>query len=306
MLKNKTILLTGGTGFLGSNLLNYLANNKSLKIIVLKRSFSNTSRIYKFLDNTNIIFYDCDKVNLENIFKTHKIDAIIHCATEYGRTPNSIDKILEANLMLPLKLLDLSVKYCVNVFINTDSYFNKENSSYSYLKDYSLSKKNLLSWLNIYSQKIKIINMRLEHIFGYNDNNEKFCKYVFNKIVSEQVPFLDMTYGDQKRDFIYIDDVIRAFEKALEYAFTYNFRLRNFDIGTGIATPIKDFVAYIAKLAGNNTKINYGAIPYREDEIMCSRADTIELLNLDFKPEYSYTDGIDKMFLEYKKENTNV
>ena len=300
-MKNKTILLTGATGFLGSNLLRKFVDVGYKKIIILKRSFSNTSRIDDLLALENVLFYDCDVVDLEQVFEENKIDAIVHCATEYGRTFKSSYKVLETNLMLPIKLLDLSTEYKVNVFINTDSYFNKENSSYSFLRDYSLSKKSLLLWLKNYSRSIKVVNMRLEHIFGFNDNKDKFCKYIFDEIVLKNSKNIDLTYGDQKRDFIYIDDVVDAYVKALEFALQNNFRIRSFEVGTGNAVAIKDFVKYVVQKHGVEDKcsLNFGNLPYREDEIMCSVADTVELATINFKSRYSYKQGIDLMYEEY-------
>ena len=80
--------------------------------------------------------------------------------------------------MYPINLLEMAVKNNVGVFINTDSYFNKENLSYNYLLNYSLSKKSLNLWLKHFSKKIKIINMVLEHIYGEYDNDNKFIEKI--------------------------------------------------------------------------------------------------------------------------------
>lgn len=301
---DKTILLTGATGFLGSNILKKLINKKFNNIIILKRSTSNTYRIKNILKNKKVQFFDCDIEELESIFVKNNINIIIHCACEYGRNMVSSEKVLQANLIFPIKLLHLAVKYQTDVFINTDSYFNKKNFSYSYLKDYSLSKKNFLLWLENYAKYIKIINMRLEHIFGFDDNKDKFCKFIFDKIVIENVSSIDLTLGNQKRDFIYIDDATEAYIKAIEYAFSNNFEIENFDVGTGKATTVKDFVTYIAKeyCKSKVCKLNFGNLAYREDEIMCSVADKKHLEKLKFKPQYLYKQGIDLMYKTYLKD----
>lgn len=289
------ILVTGATGFLGSHLLKGFLNNTNHNIIVLKRSFSDVSRISNILNNVRVKFYDIDKFPLEKVFEETKIDAIVHCATNYGRNENSCYSVLETNLMFPIRLLDLSVQHGVKIFINTDSYFNKENMSYSYLLNYALSKKSLLLWLKYFSKKIKVVNMVLEHVYGEDDRADKFVYQMIDKIAVKKVPSIDLTYGDQKRDFIYVDDVVDNYIKILDYAQKHSFRFRSFDIGTGNAVSIKDFVTEIKKISGSDTVLNFGAIPYREDEIMCSCADVTELQDVGGGAERAYSNGLAKI-----------
>ena len=152
------ILLTGATGFLGSQLLKYLLS-KNYEVVALKRSFSNTVRIRGILRDKNLHLIDVDLIDSKEIFKMYSIDTIIHTATEYGRDETPIFKILEANLLFPLRLAELGINHGVKTFINTDTYFNKGKISHSYLLNYSLSKKYLLFWLDKLSDKIKVINV---------------------------------------------------------------------------------------------------------------------------------------------------
>ena len=221
----KTILLTGATGFLGSHLLKKLLSGIGYKIILLKRSFSNVSRIENELKNDNVKSYDIDEIELEKIFEQEKITIIIHCATEYGRQGVNVGDIWNTNLILPVKLLELALKFNVQGFINTDSYYNKgERLFYPYLLNYSLSKKSLNLWLDYFSDKIKIINMVLEHVYGEDDSPNKFVNEMINKIAIEKVKFVNLTEGDQIRDFIYVEDVAETYLKAIEYLQNKNFQ----------------------------------------------------------------------------------
>jgi len=149
----KTVLLTGATGFLGSHLLEKLVSLNEYELIIIKRSFSDTKRINHLL-NKNIYVHDIDKYPLENIFKDKKVDIIIHTATDYGKIDNSCYKVLETNLIFPIMLIEFAAKNQVEVFINTDSYFNKDNLSYSYLLNYSLSKKSLIHEFERYLKNV--------------------------------------------------------------------------------------------------------------------------------------------------------
>ena len=289
------ILLTGATGFLGSHLLKKILKDTDYNVIVLKRSFSNTKRIVEALKNKRVLSYDIDTKEIKTVFSENKIDAIIHCATNYGRGNSSSYEVLESNLMFPISLLDEAVQNNVKYFINTDSYFNKENLSYSYLLNYSLSKKSLLLWLKNFSNKIQVANMVLEHIFGEDDSPEKFVTKMIDAIVIRKEDEIDLTYGDQKRDFIYVEDVTEAYIKVLEYMQGHKWRYRNFDIGTGHSVFIKDFVREIKNISNSSTILNFGKLPYREDEIMLSCADTAELEDMGFKCKYDYKKGLKKI-----------
>ncbi len=294
------ILLTGATGFLGSHLLEGILNNTENNVIIIKRSFSNISRIKSCLNHKRVISYDIDTNSLESVFQENKIDIIIHCATNYGRFQNSSYGVLETNLMLPVKLLDLSVVHGVKTFINTDSYFNKDNMSYSYLLNYSLSKKSLLLWLKYFSKRIKVVNMVLEHIYGEHDNKDKFVYQMIDKIAVQEVESLDLTYGDQKRDFIYVHDVVNAYIRVLDYVNNHSFRYKSFDIGTGAAISVKEFVNEIKKISGSKTKLNFGALPYRDDEIMSSCADIIDLSDIGWQAEYNHKEALKKIIGEIR------
>jgi CDP-paratose synthetase len=301
-LSVKTILLTGATGFLGGHLLKTLLEKTDYNIVILARSFSNTSRITNELNNKRVKRFNADNADFSLIFIQHHIDLIIHCATEYGRENDSCYKVLETNLMFPIKLLEEAIKHGVDTFINTDSYFNKENKSYSFLLNYSLSKKSLNLWLKYLSKDIKVINMVLEHVYGENDNNNKFVEHIIQKIAIEQVEEIDLTPGHQKRDFIYVQDVCNVYISAIKYSLDNLFEFKQFNIGTGVATSIFDFVTQIKQISNSNTVLNFGSINYREDEIMYSCANSIDLKTLKIFEYTQIEEGIKKIILSYKKD----
>ena len=290
-----TLLLTGATGFLGSHLLKTLIAQTTDEIIIVKRSFSNIQRIKDELQNPRVHSYDIDKIQLEAL-PWKKIDIIIHCATEYGRKNNSCSTVLQTNLLFPIQLLELAIKNGVRAFINTDSYFNKNHLSYVYLLNYSLSKRSLNLWLKYFSKKIAIINLRLEHIYGPYDDPNKFVEYMVENIAIHPQKELDISPGEQKRDFVYVEDVCKSYLQAIQLARTKHFHLKLLEIGTGTQTSIRTFVETIKQLSHSPTKLNFGAIPYRQNEIMSSQAK-----NPCCIPCTTFRAGIQKILACYQK-----
>ena len=298
----KTIILTGVTGFLGSHILKAILNQTNYKVVLIKRTFSDIWRIKDEIKDSRIAVLDIDKNDLCNI-DWNEIDTIIHCATDYGRADNMCNKVLEANLMFPIRLIEFAIKNNVKTFINTDSYFNKDNISYNHLANYSLSKKSLNIWLKHFSKQIQIINLLLEHIYGEFDNSNKFTEKLIQDIAIKQVKNIALTAGEQKRDFVYVKDVVEVYMAAINYGQNNRFRFRQFEVGTGSSYSIKYFCNLIKEISKSKTYINYGKIDYREDEIMNSRADTIELINLlDLSKFLTPMEGIEKIIRIYNGE----
>lgn len=297
------ILLTGATGFLGSRLLSALLKNGN-EVVIVKRSFSNTSKIKENLKNKKLHIFDIDRCDPRVLFEKYSIKTIIHTATEYGRGETPVFKILEANLILPIRLAELGIDNGVKCFINTDSFFNKNNNSYSNLLNYSLSKKSLLVWLKRLSEKLKIINVVLEHIYGPGDDGLKFVESVIQKIAVERLPKISLTHGHQKRDFVYVDDVVNAYVKLIEYADNHNFVFKTFEVGTGKSFQIKNLVEIIKEVSQSPTELCFGEIEYRSDEIMDSKADVSQLNELNWVPTTSLQNGIEKILKEYNVIST--
>ena len=122
----KKILITGINGFLGSHLAKHLKSN--FEVVGLEYSTENLFRI----SDHNLIVYSSNNCSLENIFKENNFFAVLHVATVYRRNEEPIEDMLKTNIILPVRLLELSNLNDVKIFVNTDSFFNNPNYSYSY------------------------------------------------------------------------------------------------------------------------------------------------------------------------------
>lgn len=282
----KKILITGINGFLGSHLAKHLKSN--FEVIGLEYSLENLHRIA----SENFKVYSTNDTVLETVFKENDFYAVIHVATIYRRQSEPIFDLLNTNINLPVQLLELSGKHNVNLFLNTDSFFNNPKYSYSYLSDYTLSKKHSLEWIKLLasSSSCKVVNMKVFHMFGENDAPGKFIPFLIDKIKSNEIS-LDLTPGTQTRDFIYVKDVVTAFECVLN-SFSALKEYQEFEVGTGVSYTVKDLAILIKEITNSNTQLNFGGIPFRDGEIMESKVGNIELNRLGWKPKYSLINAL--------------
>jgi nucleoside-diphosphate-sugar epimerase len=142
--------------------------------------------------------------------------------------------------------------------------------------------------------KIQFLNIKLEHMYGPGDDPSKFTTWIVQSCL-ENIDKIELTPGEQKRDFIYIDDVVDAYSLLLEKAGDLDNDFQEFDLGSGKAVTIREFVETVRRLTGTETQLVFGAKSYRKNEIMHSEADISKLLGLGWKPKYDLTAGLKKI-----------
>jgi len=288
------ILLTGATGFLGSHLLPKLVE-RGHNVIILKRSFSNTWRIKDII--SKLKNYDIDKIDLEKVFQENKINVIIHLATDYGRkNMNDVLQMLKPDIELPTKLLDLGTKYGSSFFVNAHTSTDSQYTLYSAMKNAFIE----IAKFFIANCKINFVNITIEYMYGEKDDATKFIPYVIESMLDKKE--IKATKGEQKRDFVYVEDVVNAYLRVLDNLESLDEKFIEFDIGTGKSISLKNCVSKIEKTIGEKANIEWGVIPYRKNDIFDSKANidrAKELLN--WQPEISLEEGLNNTIDWYKK-----
>lgn len=292
----KTILVTGINGFLGSHIANKIASK--YEVIGLGYSPENLK------SNLELPFkvYSSQNIDIERIFLDHKIDAIIHTATVYQKTNDSFAKLIRTNILLPVQLLELANKHGVKLFLNTDTFFNQPNSNYSYLSYYTLSKRHFIDWRSEILGPCTFVTLKLFHLYGPNDRPSKFVPSVIRSLINN-VKEMDLTEGEQYRDFIYVDDAVAAYTCVLDNYQRGIDLQKEYEVGTMKATSIKNFVELAKELSDSITKLNFGKLEYRENEIMYARANHKPLLKIGWKMESNLEKGLKETIRFYSKKN---
>lgn len=297
----RSIFITGANGFLGSCLAEKFLSQGFLVYGAVRKG-SDLSRLGKVLEKIHLV--KTDEIDLEYFFKTQRVDFVVHTATVYGRNGESLKEMQAANTLLPKKLWELVKLYGAAAFINTDTFMPANTSMEDRYYNYCKTKKDFLEYAkNNLSPSTKFVNLVVYHMFGPKDNPTKFLPVMISKILKQEKE-ISLTPGDQKRDFIYIEDVCEAFYKTTENL--NNFRdFEEFHIGTGKEYTIKEVLEFIKEYLGSNAFLNWGALPYQKGEVMFSSANMHKNSKLNWQAETEFFEGLRKT-IDYYKENRGV
>lgn len=284
------ILVTGGNGYLGTRVVKRLVEEGNNVILLIKDGSST-----KMLENfQNIQIYSTSKEDIENAFE-NGIDIVLHMATLYGRNGESTEEIVQANLIFPMQVLECAIKNNVKYFLNTDTSIQK------LINEYTVTKRQFKEW-GMYAgeqEKIRFINMKLEHFYGPFDSEIKFIGSMLKQF-RNNVPYIKTTKGEQKRAFIYIDDLIEAILCVMKYeSKQQKFEFVEYEIGPDYNVKVKDVLNTIKKLTNSTSEIDFGAIPYRKNEEMESSCDNSKLKSIGWQQKFlTFEDGIKKILEE--------
>ncbi len=258
------ILITGATGFIGSSVATRLFADGH-RLTLLKRTGSDTGRIKDLLHKVAV--YDIDVHSLEEIIAGETPELIVHLATNYGRSGESPIDIVETNIGFPSALIDAALRSGLKYFINTDTAAPQE---YTF---YASTKKAFLHPLGFFCKEkaLKVVSLKLEYVYGPGDDDNKFIPYMIKSVLSGEE--VDASGGEQKRDFIHLDDVVDAYASAVASIVEMEEDYISIDIGSGQSISLKAFASLVADFSTIDMKINWGARPYKKNEIFDSKAD---------------------------------
>jgi nucleoside-diphosphate-sugar epimerase len=281
------ILLTGGSGFLGSALARHFAT-AGHELALLLRPGSSMQRLAG-LESRLHIGRAASDAEIADFVAAARPEAVIHTACAYGRAGEGAAQIADANLRFGLVLLESlqAIDRPVD-FLNTGSALEGAVSAYA------LAKQQFVQWGELFAARpagaLRFINLKLQHMYGPGDDRSKFTTHVLHACRSNQ-PRLALTAGEQARDFIHIDDVVRAYDTVLANADRFA-AFDQIDVGSGTAPRIREFVETAHHLTGSRTALEFGALPYRPNEAMHCQADTTRLRALGWPAPLGLAAGL--------------
>lgn len=282
-----TLLITGATGYLGSRLvLDALSQGHAVRI--LARAGSDPWRLAKVLPQLrqfNVQRPD-DAVTMEQaLCGMGEADAIVHCATAYGRKGESEAEIYATNRDFPVCLLTAAAKAGVGHFVNTDTVLPAAAGLYAVAK----VAFRQVAQAQAQTGGIKVTNLALEHFFGPGDDITKFPIWVTRKCLTAGAE-LNLTDGTQQRDFIFIDDMVAAYRTVLSRPKSTHWEA--WRVGSGAPVSIRAFVETIHELSGSDARLNFGAVPSRTEPPHDACFADLAQAGLGWAPRYSLVDGL--------------
>ena len=329
------ILVTGGTGYIGSHTVVELINNDFDVIVV--DNFSNSKPIVldrlKEITGKDIKFYEidlCDKDKLRVVFDENRIDAVIHFAG-YKAVGESVSKPLmyyRNNIDSTLSLLEVMSEYGVKkivfsssatVYGKPDSLPIKENSRLSTTNPYGTTKlyiEGILKDLYVSDNEWSIAVLRYFNpvgahksgLIGEDPNGipNNLMPYLV-KVANGELPCLnifgndyDTVDGTGVRDYIHITDLANGHIKAIDYVLK-NEGIDYYNLGTGHGYSVMEMVNAFKKV--NNVDVPYKIGPRRDGDIAECYADTkYAYEKLGFKAEYELADMVSSAY-NYVKKN---
>jgi nucleoside-diphosphate-sugar epimerase len=220
-------LITGATGFVGSNLLRALVSNNFETHVTIRKD-SDVWRISEVIDQVEVHY--CDLTDQERVKQTVleiRPQLVFHLAA-YGATPSDKEKvkILNANFMGTVNLMNACVESGFECFINTGSSSEygiklepmKETDILAPVDDYGVSK----AAATLYCQSIaknhdlNILTLRLFSPYGYFEDPDRLVPYLIRTCLNDEPVVLHNPRS--VRDFVFVEDVVKAYFDAVDSA----------------------------------------------------------------------------------------
>ena len=299
------ILLTGGAGFIGSHVTDELIAKGNDVVII-----DNLSTGFEYNINPKAKFVKTDITDfkkIENIFAEESPEIIYHFAAQIDVRKSVSDPLFDAetNIMGTLNLIKLSSDFKIKKFIfsstggaiygDTDVRPTPENHPEWPLSPYGIAKLATDKFLNYYNEifGLKYVSLRYGNVYGprQNPHGEAGVVAIFlNKMLKGEQPIINGD-GDQTRDYVYVEDVVKANILALENID----KVGIYNGGTSIEISVNDLFKEINKNFDNKYKEVHGPAKLGEQKTSCLNYEKIKK-DMNFIPKTDFSEGIKETY----------
>ncbi len=297
------ILITGGAGFIGSNLALTLQKDNGV-IVIDNLSSGNRENLRGF--QGDLIIDDITSMDLAKDFKD--VDVVFHQASITDTTLSDEKKMREVNLGGFKRILDFALREeAILVYASSAGVYGngpcpmREDQELLPQNAYARSKSLMDEEAMRYKDRIRIVGLRYFNVYGPREKYKKKASSMIYQLACQMKaakrPRI-FKYGEQSRDFIYVKDAVDATIKALRAK-----ESGIVNVATGVATTFNRIIEILNEVLGTSYEPEYfdNPYPFYQNETRADTKRAEELLG--FKAEYSIEEGIRDYLTTMKNEN---
>jgi nucleoside-diphosphate-sugar epimerase len=289
------IFITGVTGYIASSLADKLLQ-LNYEVAGLVRNLSSETAVR--LNRCKFYEYQNDLGSIKDALQDFHPDIVIHLASLFLSNHQSadLDPLIESNIILSARIFEAMAGVGVNKIINTGtSWEHFENETFNPVNLYAATKGAADSILDYYVQakSFKAINLKLFDTYGAKDTRKKLFFHL--REAARNRITLKMSPGDQLISMVNIEDVISAYLKAIACINELNGK-HTFGVGAEKLISLKNLVSLYSEVIKSDVPICFGALPYRDREVMIPWNNYLRVPN--WSPKIQLKEGLTMMELD--------
>ena len=268
----KKIIITGSTGFVGSNLAKFYLDKKKFKVHLIVRNNSDLSNIDSIKDLVELFLYDGKLENLIEFFQKVNPETVFHLASNFiaEHKSDEIDALIHSNITFGLHILEAMKVSEVKKMINTGtSWQHFNNDEYNPVCLYAATKQSFEALIEYYVQAedFKVITLKLFDTYGETDTRPKLIN-LLNKFADEETE-LNMSPGEQIINLVHINDVCSAFDTAYKLLISLKQPSHfKYAVASEKSYQLKEIIKIFESVSNKKINVIWGGKPYRNREVM--------------------------------------
>lgn len=293
----KRILITGITGYIGSNLARSLSLSGKYQVYGLVRYPLHREYITDFQDKISLFFYDGSYESVLKAFRQSHPDIVYHMAAYYvgNHRADQIDTLHASNLLLGNYVLEAMSVCEIRNFVFVSSVMCHYHSDiYNPLNLYAATKQAFGDILKYYTEarKLHSLTLVLSDTYAPFDHRHKILNLL--KDAAHNQKRIEMSDGSQMYDVLYIDDIVEAFKTAGSLLENQDSASTVYQLYPTDVKTLKETIELLQKVAGVSFQIDWGKRPQSKREIK----ECIRIYDLlpGWQPQISLQEGLKKFW----------